>query len=185
MTEPRSQQAPSRASLIAQAKSGDERAFSLLLQPIRARLFTFILRQVAGRSEAEEILQDVYFKIWQGLTEYADRGRVESWVFTIAYRQVASHHRTRARDLAASELDHTIASPFTPDDDYSAREKFRGLAKAIRALPEAQRQVFLLRTYGPLTFADIAELTGTPLGTILSRMHDATNAIKRVLKDDD
>ena len=169
--------------LIARARDGDERAFAELLSPYREPLFTLLLRELRDRSDAEDVMQEVLFLSWRGLPRYEDRGRFRAWLFTIAYRALATHRRAPSRSwIAASEVLPERRSLATPESELEAADLSAQLLATIDALPEKQRRVFLLRQSAGLTFAEIAELMQEPQNTVLSHMNYAMQKIRRTLE---
>ena len=169
--------------LIARAQGGDERAFAELVTPYRFPLFTLLLRELRDRSDAEDVMQEVLILSWRGLARYEDRGRFKAWLFTIAYRALATHRRVPGQSgAAASGFLPEPTSLATPESELEATELSQALVRSIGALPEKQRRVFLLRQSAGLTFAEISELMHEPLNTVLSHMNYAMQKIRRSLE---
>lgn len=169
--------------LLSRARDGDERAFAELVTPYRVPLFTLLLRELRDRTDAEDVMQEVLFLTWRGLPRYEDRGRFGAWLFTIAFRALATHRRASGRTwTGASETQPEPASLTTPDSELEAAELSEQLLSTIGDLPEKQRRVFLLRQSAGLTFAEIAELMHEPLNTVLSHMNYAMQKIRRSLE---
>src|SRR4026208_1815038 len=78
--------------LIVRARDGDERAFAELVTPYRVPLFSLLLRELRNRTDAEDVMQEVLILVWRGLPRYEHRGRFGAWLFTVAYRALATHH---------------------------------------------------------------------------------------------
>ena len=169
--------------LLRRARDGDERAFAELVAPYRVPLFTLFLRELRDRSDAEDVMQEVLFLTWRALPRYEDRGRFGAWLFTIAYRALATIRRAPHRTV--SRVIETQPEPMsltTPASELEAAELSEQLMNTIGALPEKQRRVFLLRQSAGLTFAEIAELMHEPLNTVLSHMNYAMQKIRRSLE---
>ena len=173
---------PSR-KLVERAQKGDERAFADLVTPVRARLFTLLVRELGDRAEAEDTLQEVLYLAWRGLPRYEHRGRFDAWMFTIAYHALVS--RRRAPRLAVIPERDGVPVPVrtveheTPLARLIASETAAAIDRLVADLPDQQRLVFHLRHSSDLTFAEIAELTGEPLNTVLSHMRYALQKIAR------
>ena len=169
--------------LLARARSGDERAFAELVTLYRGPLFTLLLRELRHQADAEDVMQEVLMLTWRGLPRYDDRGRFGAWLFTIAYRAIATHRRApRRRGIRPKDTVPEPTSLATPESELEAAELGAVLASTIGALPEKQRRVFLLRQSAGLTFAEIAESMQEPLNTVLSHMHYAMQKIRRSLE---
>ena len=125
-------------------------------------------------------MQDALLKIHQALPRFDPGGSLRGYVFTIARNTVRDHwkHRSRRRTVAA-DVEAEIAHDPAAYLDRDAR--WRAVMDAVRALPDEQREVFLLREEGDLSFREIAELTGAPLNTVLGRMHYAMETLRAKL----
>ena len=171
--------------LIERARNGDERAFAALVRPIRERLFTLLLRELQHHEDAEDAMQDVLFHAWNGLHGYVEQGRFTAWLFTIAYRTVASERRAvrRAKRLPPIQLTVPAASLSSPDQELIASEEAARIQAAIAELPARQRHVVLLRQTTEMTFAEIAAATNQPLNTVLSHMRYALKKLRLATRE--
>ena len=171
--------------LIERARNGDERAFANLVRPYRTRLFTLLLSELQHREDAEDAMQDVLFHAWNGLHGYTEQGRFTAWLFTIAYRTVASERRAvkRAKRLPPMHLTHAVTSHPSPDQELIADELASRIQVAIAGLPTRQRHVVLLRQTTEMTFAEIATTTNEPLNTVLSHMRYALKKIRLATRE--
>lgn len=179
----------SDAYLIQAYLSGKEKAFEKLLKRYERPLFSFIFRFVGNRQSAEDLYQQTWFKVIQGLPRYEERGTFSSWLFGIANNCcidfVRKHNKAKRNDLVSGEgMEQLISEKYDQMDRLLRKEKTRWLEKAIKQLPPAQKQVVLLRTYSGLPFKEIAEMLKDPLNTILGRMHYAVKNLKRIAKEE-
>jgi RNA polymerase sigma factor (sigma-70 family) len=171
--------------LIERARNGDEKAFAELVRPYRTRLFTLLMSELQHREDAEDAMQELLFHAWNGLHGYTERGRFTAWLFTIAYRTVASERRAanRSRRLPRiPPIDGAISQP-SPDQELMARELATRIQAAIAELPTRQRHVVLLRQTTEMTFAEIATATKQPLNTVLSHMRYALQKIRLATRE--
>jgi RNA polymerase sigma-70 factor (ECF subfamily) len=177
-------------------KSGDARAFATLVTRHRGSVFNFILRYTNHRQRAEDLLQETWLKVVRSAGEYQPKARFTTWVFTIArnlcvdsarketYRKTDSLDAPVAGgedgDRALGELvhDHQAASPDRAAHNVRVRPL---IEQALGALPEEQREVFLLREYHGVGFKEIAEVTGVNENTVKSRMRYALEGLKKRL----
>lgn len=177
-------------------KQGDARAFETLVRRHRAAVFNFILRFTGNRARAEDLLQETWLKVVRSSTDYEPKARFTTWLYTIArnlcvdgarkeaYRQVesldqpvgAAEERTLGEGLPAVDAQSPERGAF------NARVR-PVLERAIQALPDEQREVFLLREYCGISFKEIATLTGVYENTVKSRMRYALEALRRRLAE--
>lgn len=160
-------------------RDGDEGAFETLLDRYRRPLFSFILRMVGHRGDAEDIFQETFIRVLHHRGDYDPRRPFGPWLYTIAANLVRDERRKRWRrpeDQMPESLEFPGAG--NPEADSMARETGAKVDRAVAALPAEQREVFLLREQAGLSFKEIAEATGANLNTVLGRMHLAVKKLR-------
>ncbi len=164
---------------------GRPEAVSALLRRFQRPLYSFLVHLVGDRLEAEDILQEVMVRVWEARGRYEARGRLAAWLFTIARRAALDRLRGRARAVPLEEGALELPAPEAegPERGAAALLTRASIADALAGLPDAQREVFLMREYGGLSFAEVAAATQAPLGTVLARMRYAVLKLRRVLGD--
>ncbi len=178
---------PEDAELIRAYQNGEAEAFETLVRKYERPLFTFLLRLVGNRQSAEDLFQDTFLRVLRALPKYQEDGRFSGWLFGIAnnlavdllrrQRVQRSYFLVDDEALAAAIDYHSAA-----DAEVESAEVMRLVEGALQQLPEKQRQVFLLRQHGDLSFKEIAELLGEPLNTVLSHMHYAVTKLRQQLR---
>lgn len=179
-------------------KTGDARAFSTLVTRHRGSVFNFILRYTNHRQRAEDLLQETWLKVVRSSSEYQPKARFTTWVFTIARNlcvdsaRKESYRKTDSLDapVAGGDEGDRALGELVPDQqgaspDRSAHNvRLRPLIeKALRALPDEQREVFLLREYHGVGFKEIADVTGVNENTVKSRMRYALEGLRKRLSE--
>jgi RNA polymerase sigma-70 factor (ECF subfamily) len=170
---------------------GDVAAFEALLRRHRTALHAFLARLTGDRARAEDLAQETWLRIVAAAPRWERRARFTTWAFGIA-RNLAVDDARRAVHRAAESLDAPGESGLTrgdavasggPDPERaaeSARLRPR-LEAALAALPLEQREVFVLREYAGVPFAEIAQITRAPVPTVKSRMRYALDALRGAL----
>jgi len=174
----------SDAELVRRIRRGDASAFHGLVDRYAQYLFGLAFSLVGNSADAEDILQETYAGAFRGIGSFAGRSSIKTWLTRILVRQVARHHRARARrkvipmdlDLAADDR-HTVGSPARMADVQMDVES------AMRLLSPAHREVIVFREFRGLSYAEIAEVLGVPRGTVESRLFRARRELKELLKD--
>jgi RNA polymerase sigma-70 factor (ECF subfamily) len=175
------------SDLVEGLKAGRPEAFERLVRELGDRIFRFVKRLV-GPQWADDVTQEVLIRVFRSIGTYQPTGRFESWIFTIANNLCIDHARKRRPEPALTEADEDLqAERFasgapTPLEDLEVREERAALLKAVERLPLEQRQVFLLREEGGLSFREIADALSCPLNTALGRMHYAMENLRKALK---
>ncbi len=171
--------------LILRSKQGDASAFGALIKDYRKQLFSYLLKLCNNRTTAEDLFQDTLIRVWSGLPNYNEQNRFSSWLFSIAHNTAMDSYR---RKKVRSRVIHTDELPEStdfanPQKDVERKEAREILLEAVDALSDKQKQVFLLRQHGELSFREIAELTEQPLNTVLSHMHYSVKKIRKILRE--
>jgi RNA polymerase sigma factor (sigma-70 family) len=180
---------PSDLELIDRVARRDTEAFSALYSRHSRPVFGMLVRLAGRREVAEEWLQETFTRVWLAARTHDPlRGPVRAWIFRIALnvgRSELARKRSRTPhvSLQQAEMDLEDASAGEPqltaglDEARRARE----LSSALERLPDFMREVVLLRCASELSFAEIATVTGAPVGTLKSRFHRAVAALREVL----
>lgn len=177
--------------------AGERRAFDVLVHRHSRPLYNFLLRSVHEPSRAEELLQDVLFRVIRSKHRYRRSAKFTTWMFTIA-RNLCVDESRRAKFRCHESLDRPAAAgrgdgrsrlAVTPADDVPTDARAEAprlrqrLAAAVEQLPDDQREVFLMRQLGGLSFREIGEAVGAPENTVKSRMRYALEKLRQELAD--
>ncbi len=174
--------------LLRSVALGDSSALRQVYDRCAPRAFGIILRILRSRSEAEEVLQEAFLQIWRRAKEYDPaRGGLEAWVVTVARTRAIDRLRTvslqqRTAEAAGSEAP-LKEGPESPFDLTHQSESEGRVAAALGTLSPEQRQVIELAYFEGLSQSEIAERTGTPLGTVKTRTRLALEKLGGVLQD--
>lgn len=169
-------------NLIEKCRGGDSSAFGPLIQTYRRQLFSYLFRLSGDRTQAEDLFQETLIKTWSGIKKYNEQQKFSSWLFTIAHNAAMDNLRKRKRDELITEIEpENLKSENNPYNELVKNENMKRLEKALLALSEKQKEVFLLRLYSGTSFKEIAEITKEPINTVLSHMNYSVKKIKKVL----
>ena len=164
----------------------DSAAFRELVERHQMRIYSFLIHLV-GRQEAEDLFQEVWVKVLKNADGYDPRGKAVSWFFKIANNLALDHLNKKKRggdrvdiEDAALYLRDPAPCPQSALDNDERRER---LASALKNIPLEQRQIFLMREYGEMSFKEIAQSLDIPIGTALSRMNYALGKLRNSLED--
>lgn len=181
-------QDPGFDELLRRARGSDAQALEKLVTIYSPRVFGLLYRLTASRDAAEDLLQETFLRMVRAIGAYEDRGRFEAWLFHIAANLARDHGRKERRRGNPQNLhapaeggEHETSSPplcvgsraEEPSSRLLRQEQAQRLSECLERLPEAEREILLLRHYAGLPFREIAELLGVPLGTALARAHRA------------
>lgn len=173
--------------LVSGLAAGRPDAFDRLVSEFGDRIYRFVKR-LAGERWAEDLTQEVFLRVHRSAAGYRPTGRFDSWLFTIANNLCIDWMRKQRPEQSMSAVDEELAPERfagparEPLELLEGAERRRAILKAVEALPLEQKQVFLLREEGGLSFKEIAEVARCPLNTALGRMHYALEHLRRSLK---
>jgi RNA polymerase sigma-70 factor (ECF subfamily) len=173
--------------LIERCLKGDEKAFEELLRTYRTSVFSICLRMVRNRTAAEDIAQEVFIKVFAALNRYDPAYPFASWLNRITSNLCIDHlrkekDRTISLDqpIGGGDDDLLIQIPSLaagPDREMESREMMAILEEAMGILPEHYRIIVILRHQEQLSYEEISDTLGIPLGTVKARIHRARNMI--------
>jgi RNA polymerase sigma-70 factor (ECF subfamily) len=170
------------AQLVARFHRGDEDAFDLLVERHRRRVFSLVCR-LSSPAEAEDLAQEVFIAAYRALPSFRGDSTFSTWIYRIAVH-VCSHHLRRRR-LDTTELDEREVDEdreHDPERLAISGELQHRVRSAIQQLPYKLRLVVVLRDMHGLSYEEIAQVVGCPIGTVRSRLHYATQRLAVVLR---
>jgi RNA polymerase sigma-70 factor (ECF subfamily) len=181
---------PEDGVLITLYRNGNEAAFNLLVDRYQSKVFTTIFLIVKDQDVAEDLLQDVFVKVLHTLNsdKYNEEGKFQPWVMRIAHNMAIDYFRKAKRypTILLEDGSNLLNSlSFAEDSSEEQRIKEETIAwvrNLIDELPEAQKEVVIMRHYLDMSFQEIAEQTGVSINTALGRMRYALNHIRKKMK---
>jgi len=181
---------PTDASLVEQALAGSQEAYRVLVERHGRPVLTLIARMVRDQSVAEELAQDAFVKAFGALRSFDPAYKFSNWMLRIAHNVAIDHLRkarppvvsiddnASGRDLADVLADGREPSAF----EHAVRGDFRAdLEAALARLRPEFRRLVVMRYIEDLSYEDIAEVVGLPLGTVKSHLHRARAALGKLL----
>jgi len=160
--------------VIERVLNGDSEAFNILVRQWEKPIYNFILRMIGDRDEAMDLCQDCFMKAYRELRTLKDRDRFSSWLYRIAHNTCLSRIRKDQGKIWV-ELDADTGSNHVPVENRLAVEK------ALRQLPEDQREAVILKVFQGLKFEEIAAIQGAPVSTVKSRLYMGFEKLRSIL----
>lgn len=176
--------------LIQRFQAGEEEAFEEIVNRYANRLLNFAYRFVYDREEAEDIVQDTFLKVYQNRHAYREIAKFSTWIYTITgnlaktiLRKRRSRKLSNFSQLTAEEkeLDFPDRSQ-PPSSQLEQAVEERLIQRAILNLPEHFRTVIILRDIQDLSYEEISNIIGAPLGTVKSRINRARLRLQEELE---
>ncbi|NVJ87243.1 MAG: sigma-70 family RNA polymerase sigma factor [Algoriphagus sp.] len=181
---------PRDAELIAQYRNGNEAAFDLLVDRYKTKVYTTILLIVKDQDLAEDLLQDVFVKVVNTLNsdKYNEEGKFQPWIMRIAHNLAVDHFRKARRypvivmEDGSSLFNSLRFAEGNAEDEQVKEEEIAMVRRLIDELPEAQKEVLIMRHYMDMSFQEIADKTGVSINTALGRMRYALIHLRKMMK---
>jgi RNA polymerase sigma-70 factor (ECF subfamily) len=167
--------------LVELAQRGDRAAFANVATALSPRLFAVAHRILRDFHQAEDATQQALVLIWRDLPKLSDPDRIDAWAYRVLVNACYREARRRRR---LPEGIHVVESEPAVDDSQSVVADQDMLRRAFERLPPDQRAVLVLQYYLELELGAIAELLGTPLGTVKSRASNARRALRAAVEAD-
>jgi RNA polymerase sigma-70 factor (ECF subfamily) len=184
---------PSDEDLMLAYGAGEAGAFDTLYARHKGGVYRYILRQCRNAGIADELFQDVWMSAIRVRASYAPTARFTTWIYTLAHNRIVDHWRASGQMKVASidddengdARDIVESIPAAANDEPEVRvlsgELGAQLREALDALPQEQRETFLLQYEGGLSLAEIAQVTGVGTETVKSRLRYATGKLRSAL----
>ena len=168
---------------IRKAKQGEAASFGILYDYYTPQIYRFIYLKTSSKSEAQDLLHEVFLKAWQNIASYDDRGLpFSSWLYQIARNRVIDYYRTKRDHSDITEVD-LIAAP-----EVSLLDNKLSLAKvmeAIKQLNEEHQNIIVMRFVNDLSSETIAAALDKSEGAVRLAQHRALNQLKKILNNSD
>jgi RNA polymerase sigma-70 factor (ECF subfamily) len=171
------------ASPNSSGAGGEE--FVCTFNEVRAEVLRMLYRILGNYEDAQDAIQDAFLKCWRGLETIKKVRNLRGWIFRVGANAAKDLQRyRRCRSVRPLPCAAQIAdNGESPDESAANRENEHRLRTALLDLRPEEREVFLLRMKGCLTYGEIAKLRGCPVGTIKSQMRAAIIKLRRVLRE--
>jgi RNA polymerase sigma-70 factor (ECF subfamily) len=173
---------------------GDDDAFEILVNRHQASVLNLIYRFIGDRTQAKDLAQEIFIKVWQAAKTYRPEAKFTTWIYRIAtnvcFNELKSARRRRWFQFHRSNEDNegTIEETFsdgspTAEDLLLERERSRQISDALQSLPDNQRMALVLKRYDDLSYAEIAQIIGCSVSAVESLLVRAKRTFQKKLKN--
>lgn len=166
---------------------GDETALAALMSRYERPLYAFLVRHVGAGADADDLFQETWIRVARHAGRYDPARPFTTWLFQIAVNLCRDRARRRAARPEEVHADPagdagTVAAGDDPEQSFVRAERAADVRTALAALPDAQREVVLLRYHHELSEEEVAAIAGIPRGTVKSRLHAALKRLRALLQ---
>lgn len=185
--------ADEESQLIGRARGGDREAFRLLHEAHREAAYRVAWRLLGNREDALDVVQDAFVRAYENLSSFAGQSSFRSWLLRIVNNRAIDWRRARRlrKGVSLSTADEeqgpggnrrVPAVDDPPDRSLQQQELEEALRRAMDRLPEESRSVLALYAGGQMSYREIADSLGIPIGTVMSRLYHARRRLREALK---
>lgn len=159
-------------------------AFNAIVSEYSERIYWSVRRMVMNHDDADDIVQEIFVRIWSAFPSFRRDSSLFTWIWRIATNETLTFLRKQKvrAALQFQSLDSTIEKKIDDDPYFNGDEAQRILAKAVARLPGKQRQVFCLRYFDELPYERISEILGSSVGSLKASYHFAYEKVKSELE---
>jgi RNA polymerase sigma-70 factor (ECF subfamily) len=169
------------------ARMDTEEHFVRAFNGMRTELVSTLFFVLGNHDDAQDVVQEVFLKCWRTRTSLTDVKNVRAWIFRVGLNAAKDLQRNawrrRAKPLGDAAPPEVPGKALAPGDALENKETLERLRKALLDLRPEEKEVFLLRQNGDLTYEEIAALRRTPIGTVKTQMRAALQKLRHVLKE--
>ncbi len=173
-------------TLVQQLKQKDAKAFELLINTYKERLYWHIRRIVLDHDDTDDVLQNTFIKVFRSIEGFKGDSKLYSWMYRIGTNEALTFIKVKSKKLGVGmdEMQERMAEKLEADVYFEGSEIQLKLQKAIASLPEKQKLVFNMKYYEEMKYDDISEILGTSVGSLKASYHLAVKKIESYIKEE-
>lgn len=167
---------------VAQTK---EAAFTVLIKKYQERLYWHIRRMVVDHDDANDVLQNVFIRVWNGLENFKEESQLYTWLYRIATNECLTfiEGQKKRSAVSLSDVESGLSNKIKADKHFDPNRLEWKLQLGIQQLPEKQKVVFLLRYYDEMPYEEMSRMLETSEGALKASYHHAVKKIEDFIKN--
>jgi len=160
-----------------------EKAFTGIIKKYQERLYWHIRRMVVVHEDADDVLQNIFIKVWKGLENFREDSQLYTWLYRIATNESLTHieQQKRRASISLSDDENGLSNQIKADKNFDGQKAEWKLQLAMQKLPEKQRAVFNLRYYDEMPYAEMSIVLETSEGALKASYHHAVKKIEQYI----
>lgn len=162
-------------------------AFSLLLNKYQQKVYWHIRRMVLNHDDADDLVQDVFIKVWKNLSSFRKDSQLYTWLYRIATNESITflNKKKTKNNVSIDDISEQLSNSLNEEDYFTGDAIQKKLQRALLTLPHKQKLVFNMKYYDDMKFQEISEVLGTSVGALKASYHLAVKKIEQhLLKTD-
>ena len=162
-----------------------EKAFTPIIKKYQEKLYWHVRRLVVDHDDANDVLQNVFIKVWKALENFREDSQLYTWLYRIATNEGLTflEQQKRRSTVSLEDDDGGLSNKVQSDTDFDANKLEWRLQMAIQKLPEKQRVVFNLRYYDEMPYQEMSRVLDTSEGALKASYHHAAKKIEEFIKN--
>jgi RNA polymerase sigma factor (sigma-70 family) len=155
-------------------------AFNLLLKKYQQKIYWHIRRMVINHDDADDLVQDVFIKIWKNLPGFRNDAQLYTWMYRIATNECITflNKKKQKNNIPLDDVDYELADTLSSADQFSGDQIQKKLQQAILTLPDKQRLVFNMKYFDDMKYEEMSDVLGTSVGALKASFHLAVKKIE-------
>lgn len=168
---------------MLKSPSTKDKGLRCLMEVYQEKLYWQIRRIVNEHEDSNDVLQNLFIKVWNHIDRFKEESQLSTWLYRIAYNEsITFITQKKKMNLADWENEEQKVTEISDSRDEMKNDMYLALDKAIETLPEKQKVVFKMRYYDEMSYEQMAEVTGTTVGGLKASYHHAVKKIEEFVK---
>lgn len=161
-------------------------AFTQIVERYQQRLYWHIRRMVVSHEDANDVMQNVFIKVWKALKDFRGDSAIYTWLYRIGTNESLTFlsKEKRKSSISLDDVEGTLSNKLQAEQGFDEKKLEWRLQKAIQGLPDKQKLVFNLRYFDEMPYEEMSEVTGTSVGALKASYHHAVKKIEAFFKED-
>lgn len=162
-------------------------AFAHLVEKYQQKIYWHVRRMVINHDDADDLVQEIFIKVWNNLDRFRQDAQLYSWIYRIASNECLQFLQKKKKQHTTSfdELSEHAADTFGSSDGFTGDQIQQKLYKAIETLPEKQKLIFQMKYFEEMKYEEISSALGTSVGALKASFHLAVKKIEQQLTQND
>jgi RNA polymerase sigma factor (sigma-70 family) len=162
-------------------------AFSLLLNKYQQKIYWHVRRMVINHDDADDLVQDIFIKVWKNLINFRKDSQLYTWLYRIATNEsITFLNKKKAKNnVSIDDISEELSSNLSEEDYFTGDAIQKKLQQALLTLPVKQKLVFNMKYYDDMKFQEISDILGTSVGALKASYHLAVKKIEQHLRTTD
>jgi len=162
-----------------------EKAYTAIIKKYQEKLYWHIRRMVVSHDDTDDVLQNVFIRVWKGLENFREDSQLYTWLYRIATNECLTflEQQKKRTVVSLNEVEPGLSEKIKADENFDANKLEWKLQLAIQQLPEKQRVVFQLRYYEEMPYEEMSRVLETSEGALKASYHHAVKKIEEYIKN--